>query len=397
MRLPTTRRARLLVLALLLSVAGTLWRWSDPYDARVTVDTTQYARVAFALDGHSPAGARAYGLALRCHYWRAVEQPPSGLNPQLPEPRVVREGRCDEVAPSATSASRRYESIFDARPGYPALVAVLLPVVGRVAFPIVALTLAVLVGLALGALCAFVGATAVGTAAGIVALYTLPTGLWMTRLAPEGGMYLGLLVTAVGVVLALRGRSARAAYALTAGGVALTFAFKSADAVALAVAMTLAVVVLGVATRSLRRMRWLAAALLGPAIVLSAVASALGAPGFTTSLDDTFSEHFSRPVPRHPWHRLTTVDVGLLRRLGIFAWPWTELLLVALAVVVLVAFAGRLAAPVLAFVVVGVVVTLAHPVTSELARLMAPVWLAVAVGIALVATRCGQSVAWRKR
>lgn len=393
------RARHLLPIGILLvaCVAGSAWRWYDPFDSQATGDTAQYARVAYRFAGDAPTVARLEGLRLRCTYWRDVRRVPNGgYTPAVQIPPSFVGPQCVARSRPVTPADRRYEAIFDARVAYPALVASTLPLFGRGSFVIWTIVLAIAAGILVAWVCRLLGGGRWASVAAALAAYVLPTGLWATRLGPEGGMYAGTLLAVGGAVLLDRQVIARwKGMVAVVSGIVIAFLFKPADGIAVGAALALAAAIAIVAQRAVRAWRPLvAAAVTTVACILGS--SAFGAPGLAASLDDTFSRHYQRPLPAHPWHQLWRTDVEVLRRLGLYTWPWFALLLAVVGIGYAVARAGLRAVPVAMLALVAVVVVLAHPVTSELPRLVAPLYLAVAVGLGLL-TEDAYALARRRR
>lgn len=396
----STRRSVVagVVIAVLIGVAGALWRWNSPWESRATYDTYQYARVAYSIAGRPPMVARRDAAKLRCALWSASRPAPPGVVASLPLPRPLVAFDCAGRA-RMDRPNRRYDAIFGARPAYPALVAVLIPILGRSAFSAMTVVLAVLVGLSFVIAARASGHSWLQALVGEVAVFALPTGLWATRVAPEGGVYAALLVATAGACWQLRAVAPRTTpLAILLAGIVAAFAFKSADAVAYAIVTA---VVAGLGAIAFRARRRTLAVVSGTATAaasgLVAVSTALGWPGLATTLQDTFTDHFRNPLVRHPWHRLWAADWDLIRRLGMYGWSLTGVVLLAASLYVLVRARGAASPAWIALMLVGPVVVAVHPVTSEIPRLMAPVWLVAAAGIGVLAPMTIDAPRWAAR
>ena len=332
-----------------------------------TGDTFWYARLAYLYLGTDDptATARAAGLADRL-----------GIEPASSAVALV------------AKMDPRYPAIFAGRPLYPATGAVLIPVAGPEAMVWSAAFAGVLAGVMLGW---FAGRATGSPLAGIVALllfYALPTGaVSATAMADPWALagWVGALV-AGSLYLIRGGRGALAG--LIAAVLTLALA-KSANAAALAVALLATTAVLALLTRRSDRTLVRRAGVIGAcaAVVTAGVLGAsalLGLPGFEASLQDTFTAHFTRPTVTNPYQLLLRRDLAIVQPLmsQLIGLPGV----LALGIVGLggLVVGGRpWGALWIAAVPASLLLVLAHPVSSEIPRLMAPAWASVALGLAM--------------
>ena len=398
-----------IVVGLVVAVLGTSWAWSNPYEAKATVDSFQYVRLAYRDIGDSNAQARIEAARVRCYYWRHVRPPESSMSVEIPVTRALIRRQCPLRERPVPEASPRYEAIFAGRPAFPALAAALLPSLHSRAFTVVTLALAVASGLAL-----FVGAlsltgSAVAAAVATGALYAVPAGVWITRIGPEGGAMLGTVLAVQGISSALRpaptvpdagtpgastgtSTAARVAphrtprwwgAALFVVGLLVTFAFKSANALVLVAVVASLLLALAAVRRAVTPLV-LAAVAGACGVVLVGLNGLLHWPGASVTLQDTFTNHFIHPDVRSPWRLLLRADHRILDAFVRDAGKVGLLVLVCVAVLVLLMRAPSCALPWAALAPCGALVALAHPVSSEFPRLVLPLWVPVVVAMGVV-------------
>lgn len=291
----------------------------------------------------------------------------------------------------------RYVRIFTTRPGYPLVAAPFVAVLGPWR-GIVAVT--VLIGAAAGALLYAAVRLAGGSPAGgllaVTVLYLLPPGFWLSRLLPDGAALAGCTAVVAGTLLAWRGRLS--GLVPVVGGLAWTYACKSANGVAMTLALLAASALAAVTAPGLRRgrgLRGVAATAVTAAVALaawSAVSAAWDLPSLNYTVQDLATRHFATPDIPHPLRYLLRRDLGFwpeeVRELA--GRPWV-LPIFAAAVVVLVRRLGPRAWPWLLAGLTGPLVAAAHPLQSEFDRLMLPVWLPVAGAAGLLLTRAARA------
>lgn len=337
----------------------------------VTGDTFWYARQMAILSGHSDAAANEIGGQLLAEV--------RGDNPAV-------------WAEVAASVDKRYPAIFAARPLYPMAAAAFEPILGTGGLLIISIIA--------GAACAGAVATAgrvlsgsdtVGISSGIFTL-VLPSGQWFTYLLADGLM---LALWAVALVTATQfsrdGRwTSLAAFAFAVLGLWLA---KSANGGVMVVVIGGSTLVLGLTTNSTGRFfRLLAVSIVAGAVYLG-LASVFGFSGVIESLQDLSTRHFAAPDVANPITDLLARNSYLLASLpSMLATGVVPVLLLGgglLALMVCTRSPDRYAWLVASACCAGLVI--AHPLPSEIPRLVAPAWLSAAIGLGwgsmLAATR----------
>ena len=293
------------------------------------------------------------------------------------------------------SIDPRYIAIFDSRPVYPLVAAPLVSSAGTDALTIAAGLGAVLFAAALAAL---VGAEAgwLAALAAVVAAFALPTGGWFAHLFADGWM-LALLTVCLATAAAYLRTQRRAWLGGFLVSLCALYLTKSANGAVL-VAATAGVGLLAVARA--RRLGTaparlaIAAAVVGAGLML--VFAWLHLPGLTETVQDLLTTHFARPDVADPWLPLLRMDRALLPLIvpGLLAQP-------LLVVVAGIGYAALLAvrawwAGLVAVTGIATVLTvLVHPVPSEIPRLIAPIWIGVAIGWGILVAALVGSIAGR--
>lgn len=370
------------LLALLVSLAGTAWSWSAPSETKAPIDSFHYLRMAYERTGLDDADARREAYERRCRYWDATTEPAGGgYKRQVPLPKDAAE-LCAAV-PADLTGNERYESIFEARVAFPALIAAAEPLLGDGAAAGVTLALALGCGLALFALVALLSGSAVAASVAVAAFYCMPVGLWSTRISPEGGALLGTLVALLGLHVVLR-RPVPGAL-LLAAGLGTTYAFKSANAVLVCAAAVAVGAVWALAPRLRRSGLVVLAVAAGCGAAMLLADALLGHPGAATTVQDLLTKHFAEPDVADPWAQLLRLDRHVLEA-AVRQPGRASVLLLAVGLLVL-GFArhGLRFLGLASIAPVGVGVVLAHPVVSEFDRLVAPAWVPLAAGVGLAA------------
>ncbi len=367
-------RARFMVMAAGVVLAGLL-SWAAlaaTLRPRAVYDTLWYSMYAYQYAGESVAEswddswrlAQEYGdeaLLARIHRypdgsWWAGWQDPSRA---------------------------RWIGIYRMRPVMPLVSSAAVPLLG-VRGPLVASVLAItgvvagaalLVGTGLGA------ATIVLFAAGTLANPFLSG--WLMTLTTDGlGIALVLLTT---VCLARYVAGGDRRWLVGSAIVALALAFTRQSGTILAPAMALGALVAWLGAGPWRRFATASAAMLAPIAAFAVYAAAAGLPSFGDMLQDVPTLHFARPDVPDVIGYLVGKDIGVARAIlptiPSQPWVWLPILLAAAG------FVLRWRWWQLTFVVVAATTPLllaAHPVLTEAARTLAPGWLTVALGLALL-------------
>jgi hypothetical protein len=301
---------------------------------------------------------------------------------------IVGQGRGIDPAQWISAAEMldsRYIEIFASRPVYPLVAAQLVGILGTGAMAAATAVAAMAFAAALAAL-VWPAAGATATFVAILAAFALPAGGWLAVMYADGWMFATLTASLAAAAAFLRTdrRALLAAFALS---VLALYATKSANAVVLVVATVLLAIASVMLTRSLRtRVVELAAVAVAVGGLMTVTFAALGLPGLTETVQDLLTEHFDLPDVASPGPRLVQ-QAAALGRTALFALAGQPLVL-AVALVGLIALAAARTwwAGLVALAGVAAVLTVVvHPVRSEIPRLMAPIWISVAVGWGLVA------------
>lgn len=296
--------------------------------------------------------------------------------------------------------SSRFMRIFEARPGYPALLAPFVTVLG-VKWGV--WTSSVLVTAAGGVLAFLVlrtlRAPVVAALTGQALFYVLPCGTTAMRPMTEG-LLLDLTLAALwGCALALEGR-ARAGSLLVGGSLAALFTVKHSQALFLGLCLTGACAVIGVRRGGVRRplrgltppLRTVGAVAAGAVVVTVLAARVLRYPSGSESLQDLLTGHFAVPDRTRPWPEFLHLEadfwVEWLRR-----ELWEPFALAALAAGAWGVGRRRpdYAVLLLAGALTGVLNQAGHPdITIYGDRLIVLVWVLPVVGLPLLLDQAGQ-------
>ena len=286
-------------------------------------------------------------------------------------------------------ARERWVGLYRSRPLYTVLVAAGYPVLGLRAPLLVSagavliFTVALLVGL--GAIVGY-GAALV---AAIIGFANPLFARWLVFLQPDGlslALWTAGLVAAAGLVH-FGGRRWLAGLVVAA----MALSFTRPLGVFLPVAMGIPfVIALAVRSGAWRRLGLATLATAIPVAIFAAYSHLLGLPGAGDALQDLPSRHWLRPEVADPvrwtWDVATTqIKEPLLPTLLGDPTLWVPLVVGVVGLLVV----GRswALAPMVAAVAVVPLAYLIHPQLSEAPRTMAPVWLSLQVGMALVAAR----------
>jgi 4-amino-4-deoxy-L-arabinose transferase-like glycosyltransferase len=351
-------------LGLLLGLA----RWGlEPSHA--SGDSFWYARLALEARGKTDADAT-----------------------QLAANFIVHEGRGTDpgvYVDLVRTIDPRYPAIFASRPVYPLIVAGLLQFADiDVAMALGALLAGAAFAVLFGGFIWRVTGSLAAAGGGVALAFILPSGKWFAFMYADGWLFTFMVLTLALATNYLR-FSRRVDLIGVGAAIGLAYLTKPANGVALVVAL----VVLGMAASVSRHPQRGAAVRLGAAAALIGVVqlacfAVLGLPGFATTLQDMFTLHFTFPDVSEPLPRLFARDAEVVPWL--LAFPIREPLL---------AFVGAgLLVPLLRWndlscglgLVVGLVslpVVLVHPVTSEVPRLLAPIWISASLGGGLLIGR----------
>ncbi|MDX3521595.1 hypothetical protein [Streptomyces scabiei] len=300
---------------------------------RATPDTKNYVAYALALGGAGPREAAAGAVDHYCGSRASTAGRKQGVDVvrfRAPSPaarvaekcrrelwrkvdRGLAAGRTD--GPIPPFASERFQRIFEARPGYPVLLAPFVAVFGVVW----GVWLASVLIAAAGGVLAFLVLRAVRAPTpvaltGQILYYVLPCGATAMRPMTEGVLLALTLVALWGCALAVEGR-VRAGVSLVGGALAALFTVKHSQALFLGVCLVGACAV--VALPRARRgapvgeragrgpvepwVRSVAAVSAGAVVCTPVLAGLLGYPASTESLQDLLTDHYTHPDRARLW------------------------------------------------------------------------------------------------
>ena len=282
------------------------------------------------------------------------------------------------------------------RPAYPALVAAAFPVLGaRAPLAVSALAVVLLVVTTFAGLNLLAGlrVAVLATGLGLLNIFLTP---WLVNLMPDG-LAIGLwaLTLTTGALWISQGRWIwLAALGLTVFALCLT---RPLGVLAPAV---FALSALGAAITRAGVWRAFAVATLVaivPALAVTWLFTSAGYPGWLDLLQDLPTQHFSVPDVADPVAWIVTMDLGLLGQtmpVGLLGRPLVAALLVGGVIGLLLP--GRWwTSPFLAAMPVVLLSFLLHPSATEIDRTLAPAWVSVNTGLALLVVV--GAVRWRTR
>lgn len=279
--------------------------------------------------------------------------------------------------------------LYRSRPVYTLLVAATYPVLGLrapllvSAGAVLVFTVALLVGL--GPIVGY-GAALV---AAVIGFANPLFARWLVFLQPDG-LSLALWTASLVAVAGLVRFGVRAWLAgLVVASLALTFTRPLGVFLPLAIGIPL-VLAFVVRSPAWRRLGLATAATTVPVAIYAAYSHLLDLPGAGDALQDLPSRHWTKPEVADPvrwtWDVATTqIQEPLLPTLTGDPTLWVPLV-IGVAGLLIVGRSWALA-PLVAAVAVVPLAYLIHPQMSEAQRTMAPIWLSLHVGIALIVTR----------
>lgn len=297
-----------------------------------------------------------------------------------------------DVAPG----QERWEAQYRMRPAYPALVGAAFPILGErspLAASAAAVVLFFVTTFAGLFLLAGQRVAAIATVLGLANVLLTP---WLVILTPDGlGVSLWAVILTTGALWISQGRPIwLLALVLGVMAAALT---RPLGLLAPLVFGICAIAALAVRATQWRRFAAATLAAAIPAALVLWLFSAAGFPGFLDLLQDLPTEHFTRPDVADPVGWIVSRDVALLTQmmpLGLLGRPLVLALLIGGAVG-LVTPRAWWTAPFLAALPVVLVSFLLHPEATQLDRTLAPAWISIHTGLALLVVV--GAVRWRSR
>lgn len=382
-------RRRFIAGALLIAALFTVIQAVDYRQNVPSNDTYQYAKQTLRFLGDSPSTAVHDSVVMYCqdsgNAAVTADTLDKATNPSQGVYNSAYEACLQTYRDGLTPSSPRYLAIFTSRPGYPLLAAPIVYVFGlRFGLWAAAMLCVLLGGLLVLLLLRSIGCGRLLALGGEALFFAAPTGYWGSRMLTDGPSLTTALLTLLGAVILVRHRRPRTGLALLGAGLVTGFLvrYSSEQMVALTLVLAALVCLWRVPSSRHREMKQLALVSGAGFIVSEALSTLLGWPGFSASLQDTFTKHFARPDVSDPLGRLLRLDVQYWAEYPV-SEP-TALLtvvgLVALAVLLIRrdAVYGIL---VVAISVTGLGAVVAHPISSQADRLMMPVWLLLVLGV----------------
>lgn len=353
-------------------------------------DSYRYARSALQFVGESRSDAEIDAVKAYCTNRTLLAQGRADVDPthyDEPSKQAQQYQSCVKNHPDGLKPDDpRYERIFDTRPGYPLATA---PAVGALGvLPgmwITDLLITLLGSLLAWAFLRAIGASRLAALGAQVFYLASPISYWSMRPLSEGLVSDAALGAMLGAWWLYKARS-KTGTALLLGSFVVLSLTKYSTALLLAAGFGAASMALIVFNRIRTRGVVLLTVLsFGVAAGNVAVAKVASLPSTSTTLQDTFTNHFQQPDVADPWHRLLELNVRY--------WPhWVVTqsvtpLFLAAAVVGGWAVVRR-ASPLvgwlcLAVAVVGLGSAVAHPVTDQVERLWLLAWIPAVLGTVL--------------
>lgn len=228
-------------------------------------------------------------------------------------------------------------------------------------------------------------------------LFSVRDATWLARVGSEAPAMLGI-VAVLGALVAAERVGWRRASVLGALGALWLFAVRPSSAVALSAAVTLVYALCALRTR--RRDRWLTAAAGLAAMGVDLLAMHLAhSPGLVTTLQDTFTRHFAHPpVPHLPQHYVLLFGRTCRElMLGMLRHPVAPLIALIGAAAALAI--PRFRVPASCVLVLALASAAAHPIFTEVPRLLSPGTVVEAIGLAMGLPIVGRAARarWRAR
>jgi hypothetical protein len=393
-RIALARRAWLLgilvvaVYALLQLTAGSQWfLYPDSY---------RYARAAEQFGGVSRAQAHRDALDAFCTTRADAARATARLSPvagsPLPAGTMTAKQCLARWADAAdiTTADPRYQAIFSSRPGYPLLAAPFVRMFGVIrGMRMLGLLTAVGGSLLVVGLLRSADLPPLSAVCGQLVFLATPLARWSLQALSEGLVTVCALGTIWGAVLLTRRRPV-AGTPLLAVSLAICAVTRYSMALVLAALTAAAAVAVWCGMRE-RRHRWttlLAGLSAIAASVTAMLMSALALPSATTTLQDTFTKHFTRPDVTDPWQRLAHLDARYWAHwIGAQSFLPTFVVPTLVAAWALYRYRPDLGWFALATALTGTLQVAGHPLVQEADRLGVLMWMPAVLGLPLLMAR----------
>ncbi|MEK6192542.1 MAG: hypothetical protein AABM41_09555 [Chloroflexota bacterium] len=375
---------RALLLSLLVGAAGWAALWFST-DARAGWDSLVYHKYAFEYAGLPPEQQDALSWDLFTRY---------GSRPLVLYVTETLDGH--EWSFDLRPEQERWGLQYRMRPAYPTLVAAAYPVLGtRAPLAISAFAVALFVATTFVGLLMLAGLRVAVIATGIGVFNVLFTQ-WLVALMTDG---LAISLWAVTLTTGALWISQRRPVWLVALGLAvLALCFTRPIGVLAPAVFGLSAIGAALAGADEWR-RFLVAAVVAavPAVAVTAFLAAAGFPGFLDLMQDLPTGHFTAPDIADPLGWLLSNDLQQLTTtlpFGLLARPLVLALVVG-GIVGLLLVGRWWTVPFLAALPVVLVAYLLQPSLSDVDRVLAPAWVSVHTGLALLVVL--GAIRWRAR
>ncbi|NUP47845.1 MAG: hypothetical protein HOW97_11120 [Catenulispora sp.] len=361
------------MVAAVLGLISVLMLWAGPIQGvgRAETDTVHYTQRAYEFAGDDQATATTKAVRFVC-------------DDEVDYTDVPRDA-CERNTNGVLGFPHQYQAIFKARPGFPALMSLFIRAFGDQGIYLSVLFLQILTGVLLVLAARALGLPGLWPLAAEAAYFLLPSGFVGTRVLSEAASAPGLAALLYAAVLIIQNRRRDLGTGVAVAAFAWLFAVRAADAALAAVFLLLA----GAGAYALRKSRqpWAErmAIVSGASLAaMVAISAALSWPTVNQGITDTMTEHFTQPVPKDMYIRFLHAEFRFWR--AFLPMISGGAYLVVLAALGLWGVArwlrGWAAATFLAVAAVGAASLALHP--GDWARMLAPMWLVVAVGLPLL-------------
>ena len=362
-----------LVAAAVIGLIGVLMLWAGPVQGvgRVETDTVHYTQRAYQLAGDDDATATAKAVRFVC-------------DDEVDYIDVPRDA-CERDIGGVLGFPPQYQAIFKARPGFPALMSLFIRMFGDQGIYLSVLFLQILTGVLLVLAARALGLPGLWPLAVEAAYFLLPSGVVGTRVLSEAASAPGLVALLYAAALMVRDRRPRLAAGVAVAAFAWLFAVRAADAVLAAVFLLLAAAGAYAVRKARRPWAGRLAVISGASLaVMVAISALLAWPTVNQGVTDVMTYHFIQPVTDDMYVRFLHFEFRFWRAfLPLISGGAYLVVLAGLGLWGVVRWMrGWAAATFLAVAAVGVA-SLALP-PGDWTRMLAPMWIVVAVGLPLL-------------
>lgn len=362
-----------LVAAAVIGLIGVLMLWAGPVQGvgRVETDTVHYTQRAYQLAGDDDATATAKAVRFVC-------------DDEVDYIDVPRDA-CERDIGGVLGFPPQYQAIFKARPGFPALMSLFIRMFGDQGIYLSVLFLQILTGVLLVLAARALGLPGLWPLAVEAAYFLLPSGVVGTRVLSEAASAPGLVALLYAAALMVRDRRPRLAAGVAVAAFAWLFAVRAADAVLAAVFLLLAAAGAYAVRKARRPWAGRLAVISGASLaVMVAISALLAWPTVNQGVTDVMTDHFTQPVTDDMYVRFLHFEFRFWRAfLPLISGGAYLVVLAGLGLWGVVRWMrGWAAATFLAVAAVGVASLTLHP--GDWTRMLAPMWIVVAVGLPLL-------------